>query len=195
MGPTKRVFQAVVILAAAAVLASATILVFLEGTKLNSSQPDTKSLSPQYLKCRGVETKIFLVASSFSYSEANATYTTTDDRVIQKGSPLFVVSVTLRNDYTAESPPPPNESPTAPADGTAYVYFKVRLSNKEGEVSASDVSTSDFSIPAVSGYGIILASGQIARANVFLSTDNKDISAYGIDLISVTDSIPTHAPL
>jgi hypothetical protein len=135
--------------------------------------------------------KIFLVAATSAYAEANETYIAIDGQVVQWGSLLFVVTATLRNDYTSDDPPPFNGVPISPADGTAYVYLTASLYGKEGAINARDVTVPDFSIPSTPGAALVLASGQTASVNIYLAVNQKNINDFNFKMIFIGDSIPT----
>jgi hypothetical protein len=175
-------------IAAVAIVLVSTLIVYFANIDL---PPKTQSTLPQYLSYGGNVSKIFLVASTVGYGEANETYTATDGQVVQKGSLLFVVTATLRNDYSSDNPPPPNGVPIAPADGTAYVYLTAQLNSKEGAVKAKDVTVPDFVIPSTSGAAIVLAAGQTAPVNIYMAVNQKDITDCIIKMIFIGDSIPT----
>jgi hypothetical protein len=130
------------------------------------------------------------VAATAAYGSASQTYNTTDGQVVQKGSPLFIINVTLRNDYNLDDAPPSKGIPISPADGTAYVYITAQLNNEERIIKAIDVTVPDFSIPSTPGAALVLASGQTASVNIYLSVNEKNISDYGIKAIFIGDSIP-----
>ena len=149
-------------------------------------------VSAHYLSYQGNASKIYLLAATTSYGNANGSYITPAGYFVQKGELLFIVTATLRNDYTADDPPPPlsGQPPISPADGTAYLYLTAQLFDKAGNVSASDVSVSDFSLPLTPGEGVVLASGQTASANILLATSQTDINRCDVYLVFVGDSIP-----
>jgi len=159
---------------------------------MNLASPGSGPVNTHYLSYDGNATQVYLVSTTTSYDMANESYTTPAGQTVQLGTPLFVATVTLRNDYTSDHPPPPlpNEPPISPADGTAYVYLTAQLYNKDGEVNATNVSVSDFSLPLTPGTGLVLASGQTASAEVYMATNHTDITKFEVNLIFVGDSIP-----
>jgi len=160
----------------------------------NTPRPSTvESVTPHYLTYNGTASKIYLLGATTSYSSANETYTTSSGQIVQKGTSLFVVAATFRNDYTSDSPPPtlPNQYQISPADGTAYLYLTAQLYNKDGSVNATVASFSDFSVPAVQGTGYVLASSETRSVNIYLATSHMDISKCEISLAILGDSLPT----
>lgn len=169
---------------------AAALAVFFAYFNIESS--GVKEISPHYLSYGGSTTKIYLSAATTSYGNVNESYVMRAGQVVQKGSPLFIVTVTLRNDYSSDSPPPPlpNEPPTSPTDGTAYVYLTAQLYNKTSAINATNVSVSDFSLPFSPGTGLVLASGQTGAVNIYMATTQTDINKCNVNLIFVGDSIP-----
>ena len=170
------------------IILASTFIVFL-GTN-DFSSPKTQPTALQYLSYQEHVSRIFLVAATAGYVFASQTYNTTFGQVVEKGSPLFIINVTLRNDYTLDDPPPSKGLPISPADGTAYVYLTAQLNNEEGIVKAIDVTVPDFSIPSTPGAALVLASGQTASVNIYLAMNEKNIIDYGIKVIFIGDSIP-----
>jgi hypothetical protein len=156
------------------------------------TKPGDSSAIPRYLGYNDKMSKIFLIESVTSYSTANETYTTADGQIVEKGTSLFVITMTLRNDYTSDNPAPPlnNQDQTSPADGTAYLYLTAQLYNKDGQLNATNVSVSDFALTAVSGTGLVLSSGQTAPVNIYLSTSQTNINKYEVTIYFLGDSIP-----
>jgi|WetSurMetagenome_2_1015567.scaffolds.fasta_scaffold49764_2 hypothetical protein len=154
---------------------------------------NTEPITPHYLSYNGGASKIFLAGAASSYGNSNETLTTSNGIVVQKGSPLFIVTATLRNDYTSDEPAPvlPNQGQTSPADGTAYLYLTAQVYAKDGTVNTTDVSASAFALPATSGTGLVLASGETVVVNICLSTSRTDINRCDVNLIFLGDSIPT----
>jgi len=172
------------------VILVSTLIVYL-GNIGSSSPKEQQLVTQQYLSYEGKASKIFLVASKAGYAEVNETYSTVDGQTVQKGSLLYVITVTLRNDYSSDNPPPAKGLPISPADGTAYVYLTAQLQSKDGSIEAKDVTVPDFSIPATPGAALVLATGQTAYLDIYLAVKQKNISDYSIKVIFIGDSIPT----
>ena len=164
--------------------------IYLSGTL---TTPGDSSAIPRYLGYNDKTSKIYLIDSFTSYSNANETYATADGQIVEKGTPLFVITMTLRNDYTSDTPAPPlhNQDQTSPADGTAYLYLTTQLYDKDGQSNATNVSMSDFSLTATSGTGLVLSSGQTAPVNIYMATSQTNINKYEVNLYFLGDSIPT----
>lgn len=168
----------------------AGFIIYLSGTPTKSGD---SSVIPRYLSYNEKTSKIYLIDSFTSYSKANITYSTADGQIVEKGNTLFVITLTLRNDYTSDNPAPPlqNQDQTSPADGTAYLYLTAQLYDKEGKLNATNVSISDFSLTAVSGAGLVLSSGQTTPVNIYMATSQPNIDKYEVNLYFLGDSIPT----
>jgi hypothetical protein len=184
----KRYLQLLVVLALTTIIVSATLTILLN---FDFTDRKTESGTQRYLSYKGEQSRIYLVDATSYYSNANETYVTPYGQVVQQGSPLLVITVTMRNDYSPEIPPPPNGLPISPADGTAYVYFTASLYNKDRAVNATNVTVPDFWLPSTLGTALVLASGQIAQTNIYLSTDQRDVTRYVVEMIFLGDSIPT----
>jgi hypothetical protein len=184
----KRQLKLMAALAFLAVLVGVIVFFFStnDGTIIKIQQ-----FAPHYLTFQGSPTKIYFLSATTCYAQANETYATSEGLIVQKGSPLFTISVTLRNDYNSDNAPPPNEMPISPADGTAYVYLNAVLFDRNGNINATNVSKSDFSIPNLSGSGLVLASGQTAMANIWMMTNRTDLDRFDLNLVLLAASIPT----
>jgi hypothetical protein len=172
------------------VIAVAGLTVYLTGIV---SKPGDSSVIPGYLSYNDKTSKIYLVDSFTSYGKTNETYTTADGQIVERDTPLFIITMNLRNDYTSDNPAPPlqNQEHTAPADGTAYLYLTAQLHNKEGKLNSTNVSISDFSLTATNGTGLVLSSGQTALVNIYMATSQTNIDKYEVNIYFLGDSIPT----
>jgi hypothetical protein len=66
-----------------------------------------------------------------------------------------------------------------------------QLYDKEGQLNATNVSVSDFSLTTASGPGLVLSSGQTAPVNIYMATAQTNINKYEVNLYFLGDSIPT----
>jgi hypothetical protein len=180
----------VILLLVLCLVAVAGFAVFLFGT---TPTPGDSAAIPHYLFYDGTTSKIFLIDADTTYCNANESYVAPDGQVVEKGTPLFVVTMTLRNDYTSDNPAPPlhNQDQTSPADGTAYLYLTAQLYDKAGVLNATDVSVSDFSLASVSGSGFVLSSGETAIVKIYIATPHTDIDKYDANLYFLGDCIPS----
>lgn len=184
----KKRHLAIALLVACIIIAMGVTL-YLSGTLFGTT---ASSVKPHYLSYNGESSKIYLVNVLTSYSNANDTLTTPAGQVFEKGTPIFIITLTLRNDYTSDSPAPPqpNQDQTSPADGTAYLYLTAQLYNQSGKLNATDISVSDFSLSAVPGTGLVLTSGETKSVNIYLATIQTHVSKYEVNLYFLGDSIP-----
>jgi len=81
-------------------------------------------------------------------------------------------------------------TPVSPVDGTAYVCLTFALRSKDGTIRSVNVTPADFLSPSPDETGIVLASGQTNRSDVYLATNRTDVSQFEINLTYVGDSIP-----
>lgn len=173
------------------------VVIVVAGITIYFSEPPTKlgdSLTiPRYLSYNDKTSKIYLIDSITSYSKANETYATADGQIVEKGTSLFVITMTLRNDFTSDNPAPPlnNQEQISPVDGTAYLYLTAQLYDKDCKLNATNVSISDFSLTTTSGTGIVLSSGQSKSVNIYMATPLTNINRYELAVYFLGDSIPT----
>jgi hypothetical protein len=177
----KRILMAAIV----AVLAVSGVLFVVWASLI----PKTQAFTPHYLAYQGFETRIYALSETSSYSTSNQTYVTSNGHQVPVGSQLFTITLTLRNDYSNDNPPP-SQTPVTPIDGTAYVCLNATLYGKEGAVNAVNVTPSDFSVTSNDQVGLVLASGQTSTFNIYLATDRTDISEFLVSLVFVGDSIP-----
>ena len=161
---------------------------FFGKDSLNGSQ--TKPFSPHYLTYKGATSKIYLFSATSNYTLADQTYLSADGREVKKGTRLFTLNITLRNDYSNENPPPSTLTPVSPVDGTAYVCLNLALYSKEGKINPPNVSPSDFPVVPNSQTALILASGQTNVAELRFATNQTDITHFEFGMVFVGDSIP-----
>lgn len=180
----KRVLQAGII---AFLIISAILFAYWTGLLT----PKTQAFLAHYLAYQGSESKIYFAAASSSYTTANQTYVASDGQTVPKGSQLFVLSLTFRNDYSSDYPPPYTENPIAPIDGTAYICLNATLYGKDGVVNSANVSPSDFVAPSPDQTGLVLASGQTSTIKIYLATEKVTINDFMVNLVFLGDSIPS----
>jgi hypothetical protein len=104
---------------------------------------------------------------------------------------LFSINATFRNDYTSDDPPPAENIPVSPADGTAYIYLNAQVYNENGIVNATNVSFSDFIVAGLSGTGLVLGSGQTQTLNILMMSNQTNFTKFDLNLLLLSDSIPT----
>jgi hypothetical protein len=150
----------------------------------------TDASSPHYLVYHGSESRIFMISATSAFNLANQTYISADGQQVAEGSRLYTLTLTLRNDYTSDNPPPSTGTPTAPIDGTAYICLKATLLDNDVTVDAINLSPSDFFPSSADQTGLVLASGQTNIVQLVLATNHTRISDFAISLVTLNDSIP-----
>ena len=144
-----------------------------------------------YMFYDGKETKIYVLDSSGFFADSNSSFSGLNGTLIDDTSRLYIIRLTVRNDYTVENPPPPaNQLQISPIDATAYLYLTVQIYSNGLKQQGTSVSLSDFSLPAISGDGLILSSGETKTINIGLLVNQTEISNYKVDLYFLGDSIP-----
>ena len=142
-----------------------------------------------YLSFNGSESRIAMVSTTSSFTPTNQTYTSADGKQVAKGG-LYTINLTLRNDYSSDNPPPSTGTPTAPIDGTAYIFLKATLLVYDVAYPSINLSPSDFTTTSADQTGLVLASGQTNTVQMILATNQTNINDFFVTLVSVTDSIP-----
>jgi hypothetical protein len=102
--------------------------------------PDVKPISPHYLRTTPdlfgnfTETKIFLLDATPRYGYYNETVQPNNPAFpkVQKGDPVFIINVTLRDDYTLENPPPGGFG----GNNASTIILKTQLYDKNGAIEA-----------------------------------------------------------
>ena len=167
----------------------------LEPSRGGSTTPATKveQITPQYLPGYVFQTisnttegtifesatRIFLVSTTTYYGYANETLKSpnpTEGNIINKGDPIFIINATLRNDYNHQDPLPLS------TDNYAFIFVTATLYSQNVTINAKDVSPTD---PQVGGFltaYLGLHSGETASVEVWLSTANRNIGNYTINL-------------
>jgi hypothetical protein len=184
-----RLRKIVVIIGVIILLASAFSAIFIAFLGGLISQKANES-TPYYLAYHGSKSRIFMVSAASSLTLVNQTYFSTDGLQVAEGSHLYTITLTLRNDYSSEKPPPSTGTPTAPIDGTAYICINATLLDNDVTVPAINLSPFDFSVPYADQTGLVLASGQTNTVQLILATNQTQVTDFIINLVSVNDSIP-----
>ena len=164
---------------------SAIFVLFFGGTNPQITQES----NGQYLSSNGSESRIVLVSTASSFTLTNQTYISADGQQVVPEGGLYMINLTLRNDYSSDNPPPSTGTPTAPVDGTAYVCLKATLLVYDVAYPSINLSPSDFTTTS-DLTGLVLASGQTNTVQLSLATNQTNINDYFVTLVSVTDSIP-----
>ncbi len=171
---------------------SGSIAVLLTMMPASQEPPaDNGPLGGYYLNYQGAPSRIFLVSASSLYTTADRSYLSSDGNEVGKGSQLFVVHLSLRNDYSSDAPAPAvGEGPVAPVDGTAYLCLNFTLNTAQNEATSVNVTPSDFSTSSSDKTGLVLASGQTYQGDFYLATNQTDITQFKVNLAFLGDAIP-----
>lgn len=132
-----------------------------------------------YLSYEGNISKIFVVSANASYGfypYSTVTSANGDGVVLaENGEPCFIISVTIRSDYSAQNLPP-NPAPVNPT--LVYVFLTAQIFNGENQINATDIT------PPVGfangGAYAPLSSGESATLTIYLATKNTNIASFQI---------------
>ena len=123
------------------------------------------------------ETMIFLVSTDNprygSYSWSDCEWFGGE---VHKGDPCFIVTVTVRNDYTTDSIWTDEDSP--PGLYNNHVKLTAHLYNQQGRVATVDVTYPINSLHG--GHVFKIEPEETHSVNLYLATDCKDIERYEI---------------
>ena len=197
MNKNQKIFLAVVliiVIAVSGIFWFPAILRTLEPSRVGSPIPATnvEQISPQYLPGNVLlstsnssagesfvsATRIFLVSATPYYGYSNVTrksLNAAEGNIISKGDPIFIINVTLRNDYNSENPLTPSQ------DNHAFIFLTATLNSQSGTVNATDVSPTNAGIPPTGAF-LSLNSGETASVEIWMATSNRNIDRYEIDL-------------
>ena len=157
--------------------------------------PDVAPLSPHYLPFVPVnwrdvnETRIFLEAVSPRYGYYK---NQTSGGIMQKGVPCFIVNVTIRNDYTEDSPPPTNQQEYNFSRYGYYIYFDALLYNKNGAVDVKAVVVDQKPGWFGDAYPvnfIRVDSGETRTFDIYIATDKRDIERFELSVFDIGPQI------
>lgn len=159
--------RVIIALGVIALVAAAALLVINLAKSPSSKIPaaDAKLINPGYLD----GTKLFLAS-------ANATYGT------YNGQACFIITATVRNDYTAQYLPPMDNFPSN-SSGWAYFGLTAKLYNKTGLIASSDVTSPGSAPLGVPQIG--LSSGQTYTVEIDMATSSQNVDNYSINLIAI----------
>jgi hypothetical protein len=136
-----------------------------------------------YLSYRGNISRIFVVSANVSsglypYPTRSAIGQPGGPLVVEKGEPCVIINVTIRNDYSAQSPPPapfPNSSTPA----YAYVFLTAKIFSGNNEINATDLT--QVGLPPDSLSFASLNGGETANISIYLATTSKsEITSFQI---------------
>jgi hypothetical protein len=134
-----------------------------------------QSAAGYYLPYRGNISRIFVVStniSSGSYPNPtrNAASEPGGPPVVEKGEPCVVINVTVRNDYSAQYPPPA-QFPNSPTPAFAWVFLTAKILHGNSEINATDLT--QVGLFPNSWSFASLNSGKTATISIYLATTSR----------------------
>jgi len=115
--------------------------------------------------------KIFVVSANASYGRYPGE--TRSYSGVENGEPCVIINVTVRNDYSAQYPPP------NPASNSTRVFVSLtaQIFCGKNQISASDLSFVGLEQP---DFDLLLNSGESGNLPIYLGTTNKDVTSFKI---------------
>jgi len=124
-------------------------------------------------------TRIFLVSATTYYGYSNETLKSgnpTEGNIINKGDPIFIINVTVRNDYSPENPLPLS------TDNHAFIFLTATLYSQNVTIKAKDVSPTNPQVGPFLTAFVGLNSGETASVEIWMATANRNVNHYEINL-------------
>ena len=163
---SKKSFQVLSILLVFLLIASTAIaLVEFNQVQQLQNEPTAKLNDAGYLD----SSKIFLISSYSYYGKYD-------------GQECFIIEATVRNDYTAQQPPPMDNFP-GNSSGTAYFGLTAKLFVKNTPIQSDDVTSPGSAPLGVPQIG--LGSGDTYVVEIDMATTNHNVGNYTIDLVGL----------
>ena len=163
---SKKFFQVVSVLLVFLLIAS-TAIALVEFNQVQQLQngPAAKLNDAGYLD----SSKLFLISAYSYYGKYN-------------GQECFIIEATVRNDYTAQMPPPMDNFP-GNSSGTAYFGLTAKLYVKNTAIQSEDVDQPGSSPLGVPQIG--LGSGDTYVVEIDMATSNHNVDNYTINLVGL----------
>jgi hypothetical protein len=118
----------------------------------------------------------YFAGSKLFLLSANATYGTHD------GQACFIIEASVRNDYTAQQPPPMDNFPSN-SSGAAYFGLTAKLYDNNTQIVANDVTSPGSAPLGVPEIG--LGSGRTCKVEIDMATSNRNVNNYSIELVDI----------
>ena len=154
--------------------------------------PEVQPISPHYLRTipdlfgNFSQTKIFLVDAEPRFGYYNETVKPNDPSFpeIHQGDPVFVLNVTLRNDYTED------DTPTGGFDynNGSIIILQTQLYDKNGPVNGMDVTPPYPGGFHVSAQSYEIKRGETASFDIYLLTPNRQIDRFELYIYYIYSS-------
>ena len=154
-----RTIGALLVIIIAAAIGAVVVFQQLAMKPANSVIPSTAVLEPAAPSYIG-NSSIYLISAKPYYG----TY---------QGTAVFMINVTIRNDYTPQQPPP-NTIP--PNDNVTWFILYAHLYNKEGAQINSTVYT-PIGPPGLY-WQVSLNDGQNTSLTIYMATNSRDVDHY-----------------
>jgi len=156
----------IVFLLIALLIATTAVAVYEYAQITSSNGPSNATLNnPGYL----AGSKLFLISANASYQTKN-------------GKSCLVINATVRNDYTAQDPPPMDNSGL---NSTGMVYFGLTAILYEGNKVISSQDVTSPGAPPLGVPQIGLGSGQTTMIQIDMATSNHNVNSYSIEIVMV----------
>ena len=199
MNKSLKILLAVVLIAVIAVSTGIFLFPAISRTLKSSPVPpptpatNVEQISPQYLpgyvdqsisnttsgSIFEPATRIFLVSATTYYGYSNETLKSlnpSEGNIINKGDPIFIINVTVRNDYNPENPLPLS------TNNQAFIFLTATLYSQNVTIKAKDVSPTNPQVGPFLTAFVGLNSGETASVEVWMATANRNIDHYEINL-------------
>ena len=143
------------------------------------------------LPYRGNISRIFVVSTtissgSYPYPTRSALGQSGGPPVVKEGEPCVVINVAIRNDYSAQYPPP---IPIPASPGVAYVFLTAEVLNGSNEINATDLT--HVGLPPNSWAFVSLNSGETKILSIYLATTSKsEITSFEVVPVSISGFPP-----
>jgi hypothetical protein len=157
--------KVVLIVVAAALAAVTSVIVALIILNLGAQVPATNAKLNNEGYLGG--TKLFLVSATSAYG-------------VHDGQTCFIINATVRNDYTAQDPPP-MDNYGGNSSGAAFFGLTATLHGKTGQINASNIDRGvPLGVPQVG-----LDSSQTYEYEIDLATSSRNIEGYLVVIVGL----------
>ncbi len=133
-----------------------------------------------YLPYRGNISRIFVVSatlSSGSYPDVSRSAIGGGPIIVKNKEPCVIINVTIRNDYSAQFPPPA-KGPNAP--NLVWVVFTAEIFSGSNQIKSTDLL--QVGLPPDAGASDALSYGETGTLSMYLATTSRtEITGFQID--------------
>lgn len=187
MTENRKVLLSLVFVAIAVIALSTVFLGVFLNSESNFSASNIKPVNSNYLYySSGNASKVFLVSAEpmYGYWTQNDTQMDwfTNGPVIHKGDPVFVINVTIRNDYIQ------NDQSKVNSDNISFVVPTVRLFDKNNNTIVA-LQAYPLVDTRLNGHIFGFDSGKTTSFELYFATSNRKIDHYEI-LVETVSSMP-----